>query len=197
MTDEIKPVETETKKHPLLAARDKVKGFFKNAFAPTPPPPCEYQVVRFDGEAVPDIIRLGGLGATMTDLARDGWRFLAITSDGVLMGRNHRSHVVVDGEVQIYHRNNSSTPYDYGYRSRERCNHEPERKPKPDDGEKTIHIPEFGDGQFPISKPKEEEHKAVICANDEKEEKAPPFFTGLKPILLARKTTEEVEQEAS
>jgi hypothetical protein len=155
MTDAIE-AKPEEKKNPLLAARDKVRGFFGGLFTPTPPPPVEYQVVRWDGENVGmDITRLGGQGAMMSSLAKDGWRFLAVLPNGgMLMGRNHKSVVQVDGEVQIYHRNDS-TSYPYYARERKCCDHEPKRTPHPDDGERTIHIPEDGDGQFsaPEKKP--------------------------------------------
>lgn len=155
MTEAIETKETEQKKHPLLAMRDKVGGFFKGVFTPTPPPPIEYQVVRWNGEDVGmDITRLGGLGAKMSSLAKDGWRFLSVLPDGgIMMGRNHKSVVQVDGDVYVRHQNDS-TSYPYSYANEHKCcDHK--RTPHPDDGERTIHIPEDGDGQFsaPEKKP--------------------------------------------
>ena len=53
---------------------------------------------------------------------------------------------------------------------KECCDHKHERTPHPDTGEKTIHIPEKGDGQFEVP------------------EKKPDPFQGLKGMIKDVKT---------
>jgi hypothetical protein len=140
--------ETQSK-HPLLAAREKVRSFVSrigDAFTPTPPPPTEYRIVK-TGER--------SLDAEMTTLAAEGWRFLAITPDGMLMGRNHKAVVEIAGEVEVYHRNNSVP---WNYTTHRCCNHKCSTSPiirlddeeEPEDRKITIKPIPFCDGIQPI-----------------------------------------------
>jgi hypothetical protein len=168
----------------------------RDAFTPTPPPPVEYQVVRWNGveSADPNFDRLGGLGYTMTILAKDGWRFLANTPDGMLMGRNHKQVIEVAGKVDV--RSDDFPASYYTPCCNHVCHHEEEEEKKDPRVFRipTVSIPEkpplqpFCDGIVSMEKP----FSVVKTKTTDKEplSVAKTKTTDKEPLSVA-KTTDE------